>query len=229
MILVVASSQQELQGIYEYEPWLGTQDGLPKVEARSTPGGEPIVAVAVGVGKVQAALNTAQAIQIHRPSIVVGIGTCGAIRDDLCVGDILVASSVIQYDVDLRRFGLKRGELPSATGPALGILKTDLFPPTTIDGMERLFFQQTMGCADRFLVANERKVLSFISDELHVDAVDMESFAMVAAARQALVPVAIVKTVSDTNRGARARNYAAFLTESSIRALQVVMNLRERH
>jgi 5'-methylthioadenosine/S-adenosylhomocysteine nucleosidase len=225
MILVVASSQQELQGIQEYEPWLGTMEGLPKDELKCTPGGKPIVAVAVGVGRVQAALNTAQAIHTYKPSLVVGIGTCGAIRDDLCIGDILVASSVIQYDIDLRRFGLKRGELPSPTGAIFGVLETDLFPPRKINGLERLFFQQLIGCADRFLVAKERKELSFITDELHVDAVDMESFAMVAAARQALVPVAIVRTVSDTNRGARARNYATFIAESSIRTMQVVLDL----
>jgi 5'-methylthioadenosine/S-adenosylhomocysteine nucleosidase len=225
MILVVASSQQELQGIQEYEPWHGSIECLSTDGLKCTPGGKPIVAVAVGVGKVQAALNTAHAIHAYKPSLVVGIGTCGAIRDDLCIGDILVASSVIQYDIDLRRFGLQRGELPSPTGSVFGVLETDLFSPTKIVGWERLFFKQLIGCADRFLVTKERKELSYIIDELHVDAVDMESFAMVAAARQALVPVAIVRTVSDTSRGARARNFAAFLAESSIRTMQVVMDL----
>ncbi|PKL13125.1 MAG: hypothetical protein CVV52_07310 [Spirochaetae bacterium HGW-Spirochaetae-8] len=226
-ILVVASSLAELQGHAKYEMCADDRAAAASPFVRKTPQGEPFAVVCVGVGQVNAALNTYQAIQSLHPSLVVGIGTCGALQDDLRVGDLLIAGSVIQYEVDLRRFGLKRGELPGAGGVPSGALATD-FPTWSWDAGERLFTSCTLGTADRFLVANDRRDAEYLQDELGLAAVDMESYAMVAAARKASVPVAILRTVSDTSRGARPRSYPAFLAESSERMFRGIMALIAR-
>jgi adenosylhomocysteine nucleosidase len=222
--LVVASSLAELQGHAKYEAYADIPANSEFPIVRKTPQGEPFAVVCVGVGQVNAALHTYRAIQALRPALVVGVGTCGALRDELKVGDILIAGSVIQYEVDLRRFGLKRGELPGADGNPCGALATG-FPAWTWDAGKRLFTSQTLGTADRFLVAEDRRGADHLQDELGLDAVDMESYAMVAAARKASVPVAILRTVSDTNRGARPRSYPAFLAEASKRMFTGIMAL----
>ena len=227
LILVVASSLVELQGHAKYEACADIPATSEFPTLRMSPQGEPFAVVCVGVGQVNAALNTYQAIQSLHPSLVVGIGTCGALRDELRVGDLLIAGSVVQYEVDLRRFGLKRGELPGAGGVPGGALATE-FPSWSWDAGERLFTSCTLGTADRFLVANDRRGAEYLQDELALDAVDMESYAMVAAARKASVPVAILRTVSDTSHGARPRSYPTFLTESSERMFQGIMALIAR-
>jgi adenosylhomocysteine nucleosidase len=224
MILVVASSLAELQGHVKYGVYANPSATCAYSTVRLTPQGESFAVVCVGVGQVNAALNTYQAIQALNPSLVVGIGTCGALRDELMVGDILVAGKVVQYEVDLRRFGLKRGELPGADGISRGALPTD-FPTWKWDAGKRLSTARTLGTADRFLVAADRRDAGYLQDELGLDAVDMESYAMVAAARKASVPVAILRTVSDTNRGARPRSYPAFLAEASERMFEGIMAL----
>jgi nucleoside phosphorylase len=52
-------------------------------------------------------------------------------------------------------------------------------------------------------------------DELHLDAVDMESYAMVAAARRAQVPVTIIRAVSDSWDAGRLKDLPAFLHNAS--------------
>lgn len=207
MILVVASSVKELEGITQFEPM--ERQGLFKIEH-----GIPAVAVPVGVGKVQAAVETAKAIRMWHPQAVVGIGTCGALRRDLKIGDILIASHVVQYDIDLRRFGLKRGETFSFKGDSVGFLETDdiVTPPC---GNVKIMRKAVLGSADRFLTARERLDLPWLTEELHIDAVDMESYAMVCAARGECIPVAIIRVVSDTARGARPTSFSSFLAESS--------------
>jgi len=222
VILVVASSLAELQGHAKYEKCSGHCANSEFPIVRKTPQGEPFAVVCVGVGQVNAAIHTYRAIQALNPALVVGIGTCGALRDELKVGDILIAGLVVQYEVDLRRFGLKRGELPGADGNPCGALATD-FPGWTWEAGNRLFTSQTLGTADRFLLAEDRRGADFLQDELGLDAVDMESYAMVAAARKASVPVAVIRTVSDTNRGARPRSYPTFLADASERMFAGIM------
>jgi adenosylhomocysteine nucleosidase len=208
MILVVASSPEELQGYGKAGPWASQE----------------IVTVVVGVGKVQSALGTMQAIRHYQPTAVIGIGTCGAVRDNLRIGDMLIASSVVQYDIDLRPFKFKRGELPTPKGGVMGTLYTQLTAFSKPGQACRLFTGQTLGTADRFLVAADRQQCTYLTDELHIDATDMESYAMLAAAQAAAVPCGIIRVVSDTTRGTRPQSYGNFLAETSLQIFHLMAN-----
>ena len=208
MILVVASSPAELQGIEQFP--------LSENGVRRLPNGESIVAVAVGIGKVNAALGTAQALAKWSPSLVVGMGTCGAIRQDLQVGDIVLPKQVIQYDIDLRRFGWPRGSIQSLEGTLEGALNTEvLFTHLKHWKGNRVYPSVVLGTADTFLVALDRERQPWLSEELKIEVVDMESYAMVKAAKQVGCKVAVVRVVSDTWRGNRPKNYQKFLLKSS--------------
>jgi len=212
MIVVVASSTEELQGMEQFEPEEG--DGRSETVIRRSAGGIPMIAVPVGVGKVLASIGTLEAIRRWRPAFVVGIGTCKAIRDDLKLGDVLLASQVVQYDMDLRRFGLQRGQTFSPKGNPFGALDVDAVPAAIPSGMHARE-NSLIGTADRFLVAADVRANPWITDELHLDAVDMESYAIVAAAHAERVPVSIIRAVSDTFCGSRPKSYPAFLADSS--------------
>lgn len=212
MIMMVASSLRELQGVAQYPIYDG--------ELRQFPNGTPMMALAVGVGKVQAAITTYEAINRYHPSHVVVVGSCASINIEVKVGDLVVPSSVVQYDIDLRRFGLSRGEVFGVGGKKIGYLDVDRLShwptqdPVDYQGI-RVWTSKVMGTADRFLVPEDRGSHGFMVDRMHIDAVDMESFAIVAAARSYGVPVTIVKAVSDTWFGERAPSLPRFLEESS--------------
>ena len=198
MILVVASSNKELQGV--------------SLKAFRT--------VSLGVGKVSAALGTYEAIVRYRPDHVVGIGSCGAISPGLAVGDLVVPSSLVQYDVDLRAFRLPRGHVFGAQGERLGVLEVDVLPYWPASGVTRfgnraVHQNSTLGTADHFSTPADRHLRPWMVDELHIDAVDMESYAIVAAARRAQVPVSIIRAVSDTWEGMRAEALADFLRDTA--------------
>ncbi len=208
MILVVASSTSELQGIEQF----------PRLErdVRVLPSGVPIVATAVGVGKVNAALGTIQALQHWTPLVVIGVGTCGAIRQDLQIGDIIFPSKIVQYDIDLRLFGWPRGSIPSATGDLEGALEIDVLTKS-IDQWngKNVWSSLVLGTADNFSVAQQRANQPWMREELSIDVVDMESYAMVKAAHHTGHKIMIARVVSDTWRGNRPKGYQRFLAESS--------------
>ena len=220
MILVIASSVSELQGIEQFSRLEG--------EVRVLPNGESIVGVAVGVGKINGALGTAQALQQWSPSLVVGVGTCGAVRQDLQVGDIVLPTQVVQYDINLQRFGWARGTIPAADGSMEGPLELEvtLQKPTHWD-KRRVFSSLVLGTADQFLVAEKREQQPWITDDLHIDVVDMEGYAIVKAARQVGCKVLIMGVVSDTWRGNRPKKYQKFLSESSADLFSLLAQYRE--
>lgn len=220
MILVVASSPAELQGIEQFP--------LSESGIRRLPNGESIVAVAVGIGKVNAALGTAQALALWSPSLLIGIGTCGAIRQDLQIGDIVLPKQIIQYDIDLRRFGWPRGSMQSLEGRVEGALTTeDLVNNLSYWKERRVHASVVLGTADIFLVAEDRAREPWIREELGIDVVDMESYAMVKAAKQARCAVAIVRVVSDSWRGNRPKNYQKFLSACSVDIFSLLAQYNE--
>jgi adenosylhomocysteine nucleosidase len=172
-----------------------------------------------GVGQVNAAVQTSKLIAQTNATMLIGIGTCKAIDPSLAIGDVLLVGSCVQYDVDLRRFGLPRGFLPDAHKAATGVLTTawDCLPASfdRHSMSARVFEHAAVGTSDRFLLASDCAAMPFLTEELHVIAVDMESHAFAAAAQAFGIPWAIVRCVSDTAAGHRPRSYAKFLSQAS--------------
>ena len=213
MILVVASSLAELQSI--------TREDYPA-----------LVAVSVGVGLVQAAIGTYEAVMYHAPDHVVGIGTCCGVGIGCDLGDIILPSQVIQYTMDLRRFRLRRGEVFTADGSRTGFLPVDMLPGWPQQGVQscedRSIRDNTrMGSADQFFTPEKMLSAPWIRDELALDAIDMESYAMVAASRRAGVPVTIIRTISDLHDRTRVASLPAFLTESSRIIRELILRYSE--
>lgn len=155
-------------------PWAGRTLILVATELEAQAFAEHHPVVIVGVGKVNAATATARACVEHRPSMIVNIGTAGALHDDHHVGPFEIGT-VIQHDIDGDSIHRLIGHHPSPPIPLAG------------DG-------PTLATGDRFIAdATERTRLA---DRAHY--VDMEGYAVAAAAQAHGVPVRLIKIVSDT-------------------------------
>ncbi|MDO4199688.1 MAG: 5'-methylthioadenosine/adenosylhomocysteine nucleosidase [Clostridia bacterium] len=66
-----------------------------------------------GVGKVNAAICTQSLIIKYNPDFIINVGVAGGIAPSVKIGDIAVASGVIQHDYDISSFqNRKKGEIP---------------------------------------------------------------------------------------------------------------------
>ena len=124
-----------------------------------------------GPGKVCAATALAGALAAHRPSSVINIGTAGALRSGL--DGIHEIGTVLQHDFDDEAIAALLGR---SYGAAI-----------------ELGAGLTLATGDRFVSGGD------LRDRLaeRADLVDMEGYAVAAAARAAGVPVRLVKLVSD--------------------------------
>ena len=182
-LLVVAASSLELAGI---------ETGEKRV---------------VGVGKLQAALHTAQAIGEVRPELVVCIGTARALDPSLKVADLVCASCVWQHDVDLCRFGLKAGELPNGNGGVLGELSClpvgSLACGRCASGEAHPQLSGSLFC-------------------------DMESYGVAYAASRTKCNVSVIRAISDDSYGHRTKHYATLVREANKRIERILSHISQK-
>ena len=72
-----------------------------------------VVLVQSGIGKVAATIATTLLIEKFQPDLIINTGSAGGFDQELNIGDIVIAESLIQHDVDVTHFGYKLGQVPS--------------------------------------------------------------------------------------------------------------------
>lgn len=63
--------------------------------------GKDVVVCRCGVGKVYAAIITTLIIKKYKPELVINVGCAGSLNSDVHVGDVVVATRVADWDVDV--------------------------------------------------------------------------------------------------------------------------------
>ncbi|KQN82307.1 5'-methylthioadenosine nucleosidase [Sphingomonas sp. Leaf67] len=140
---------------------------------------ERFVPVITGVGPVEAAIGTTQALagMTDLPDLVVSIGSAGSRR--LPLGSIWQVASVSWRDMDATRIGVPKGVTPFADHPAELPLATPLDWPVA-----RLSTGADIVGGDAY-------------DAIDAELVDMETFAVLRACGRFGVPVMGLRGVSD--------------------------------
>ncbi|MDY0287746.1 MAG: 5'-methylthioadenosine/S-adenosylhomocysteine nucleosidase [Sphaerochaeta sp.] len=207
--LVVASNVGELEGFL-------TKPGIPSEHK-----GKSYLLTTIGVSQVQSALNTLEAIMVHKPRRVLLVGYAGGIDDELSIGDCILATEVVQYELDLRAFGLKRGEtLSRVPDQVLGELSL-FVPPHEGAILAR------GGSSDRFLLRPWREANPWLVEELDLGFSDMESYGVALAAKMHAIPCTVCRVISDDAKGHRPKSYRKFCQKANQMFVEVLYSLLE--
>ncbi len=74
--------------------------------------GKDVVAVVCGIGKVNAAVCTQLLISEYNVTSIVNVGVAGGIGKEIYPGDVVIATNLVQYDMDTTAFGDPMGQIP---------------------------------------------------------------------------------------------------------------------
>ncbi len=199
-VLVVAPLRHELEGV------------LTKLDESVSIASKRVLGTVIGVGKVASGVAVTRAIALYDPKLVVLVGYCGALTETLAIADVVCASRVVQYDLDLRAFGLEWGSTFLGDGShAPSFLP--LYCPA-IKGIKSV----VMGTADRFLVRSYREEHPELRDSLQLDCSDMEGYSVAFACYSANIPCAMIRVVSDDAKGNRSKKFTKFVREANKKA-----------
>lgn len=184
-----------------FESWQGT-----------THKGQPLLLATSGIGKVSAAVATAEAIRLFSPTLILNVGVSGTLSASVERGDIVVANWVCYHDVYCGAeipYGQVQGyplRYPTAT-PLIEKFK----------GSEVAFLLGGVACGDRFLSSPSE--FSFIKSNFpDALALDMESAAVAQTAYIHHLPLMVIRLISDTpDRADGYAQYCQFWKEKAFR------------
>ena len=142
-----------------------------------------------GIGKVNAAVGTAELIRTYHPSAVISTGVAGGLTEGVGVMETVVSSCLVQHDFDLTPLGAPRGQiddLPRFFEADARLLSK--VPANTHIGL--------IASGDQFIATPQQReeILTHFPEAL---AADMESAAIAQACYLYGVPFISFRTLSD--------------------------------
>ena len=140
-----------------------------------------------GIGKVSAAYELTRAIHLHKPDLIVNLGSAGS--KSFNRGEVVCCTQFIQRDIDVRGLGFAKYETPlSGINPVLkyGIKIRDL--PEGV-----------CGTGDSFEMNN---------DSADYNVIDMEAYSLALIAMKEQIPFLCLKYISDGADGLAADDWS---------------------
>lgn len=197
--------------------------------------GQPVVAVLSRIGKVAAAVTATVLLERFGVRAIVFTGVAGGLAPGVNVGDVVVASELLQHDLDASPIfpryevplsGMARFAADAAIGNALAEVAAGVLrDPVALIGQQAVdeFGIEAPKVHRGLLVSGDRFVsTSAESEALRRDlpdalAVEMEGAAMAQACHDYGVPFAAMRTISDRADDAAHGDFARFVVEVASR------------
>lgn len=197
--------------------------------------GQDVVAVLSGIGKVSAATTAALLIDRFKVQRIVFTGVAGGLGPGVKVGDVVLARSFLQHDMDasplfprheVPLYGRARFEADAALADALELACERMLHSlpqqlgtSTVDafGLQApRLHQGLLISGDRFVATTAESVAlqRGLPDAL---AVEMEGAAFAQVCHDFGVPLAVVRTISDRADDAAHVDFPRFLREVASR------------
>lgn len=181
-----------------------------------------VVVAVCGVGKVFAAICTQTMILNYSPRMIFNIGVAGSLSNKLHIADTVIATSVVQYDLDTTAVG-------DTLGMVSGINKinfkcdkniADELLKIAAEKLQTACVGGVIASGDRFITAvNDKKFLSRWFGAL---ACDMESGAVGQVCYVNGLPFCIIRSLSDMANESSSYDYNKFLNIASKNSVLIV-------
>ena len=181
--------------------------------------GQNVVVSKCGIGKVFAAMCAQTMILKYSPDVIINSGVAGALSSELNILDAVIASSVVQHDMDTSPLGDPRGLISG-----INIVNIDSDTTTSdklIDAAKSLGVNTVKGIVasgDQFMADLIKK--SDVAATFGAIACEMEGAAIGQVCYVNKVPFAVMRTISD-GKG-EALDYMTFSAIAANKSIQII-------
>ncbi len=183
--------------------------------------GKSVVVAVSGVGKVNAAICTQTMCLKYSPNFIINSGVAGGLEKSLNICDVVVASAVIQHDMDTSPLGDPVGFVSGidlVDIPCDEKISNILFEASAENGIHALMGKIVSG--DQFINSAEKK--KYLVDTFDAYACEMEAASIGHVAYKNNVPFCILRSISDNADGSSHLSYTEFV-EAAAKNLVKVM------
>lgn len=184
--------------------------------------GKEVVIAVCGIGKVAAAMCTQAMILRYSPDRIINTGVGGSLSTKLAIGDIAVAESLVQHDMDTSPLGDPVGLISGLN--IINIPADEKVAETLVKGVETLenikAVKGVIASGDQFIADAGKK--DFIVGNFSAIACEMEGAAIGQVCYTNGVPFAVVRAISDSADEEAHMSYAQFLPAAAANAAKMI-------
>ncbi|MBP8640456.1 MAG: 5'-methylthioadenosine/adenosylhomocysteine nucleosidase [Oscillospiraceae bacterium] len=188
-----------------------------------------VVIAQSGVGKVNAAICTQTMVLIYSPQLIINIGVAGGLNNELNIGDVVIATEVVQHDVDTSAIGDPIGLISGinminipCSPKAVAVLKKvteELKDFKSITGI--------VASGDQFL--NDRAKTKWISETFNAVACEMEGGSIGQVCYINNVDFGIIRAVSDKGDEDSGISYNEFVQIAAKNSIDIIVRFLQEY
>jgi len=157
----------------------------------------------------------------YNPDVIINTGVAGTLTEKLSIGDIAIADSVVQHDMDTSPLGDPVGLI---SGINIIKIPTDKTTKNKIESCVKTlgtnYETGTIASGDQFLASNQVK--ERIVKNFGAIAGEMEGASIGHVCYVNNTPFCVLRAISDCADGTGAENYMEFLAQAAENAVMVM-------
>ena len=200
-----------------------TSETVSGVEyVKGTLRGKDVVIAVCGIGKVAAAMCTQTMILKYSPDCIINTGVGGSLSTKLAIGDIAVAESLVQHDMDTSPLGDPVGLISGIN--VINMPADEKVVDKLVKCVEKLdsvkALKGVIASGDQFIASEEKK--KYIVDNFGAIVCEMEGASIAQVCYTNGVPFGVVRAVSDCADGSSHMDYGEFLPIAAANAAKLI-------
>lgn len=186
------------------------------------------IIVKSGVGKINAAVCTQILIDVFEVQAVINVGVAGSLKNEINIGDVVIARDVVNHDMDGTGFGHAYGEVPNmdkiyfeADGHLVECAKSicEKVNPDITPYVGRIL------TGDQFISDKNKK--EWLVNTFAGYCTEMEGVAVGQTAWLNNVPFLIIRAISDKADGSAEIDYNDFKEDAIVHIVNIIMAMVE--
>lgn len=223
MIIGIIGAMEEEVEILKSHMEVHSKENKAKMEFFSgTLWDKQVVIVTSGIGKVNAAVCTQILIDDFNVTKVINVGVAGGIGEKVSPGDVVIADTLVEHDMDAVAFGYKVGQIPRMDTFAFkcdsGLVLAAKEACKDINAHETYIGRIVTG--DQFIASIDK--IRWLNSEFGALACEMEGGSIAHVCYLNSIPFVVIRSISDNaNTGAHMdfEKFKAIAITNSIKIL----------
>ena len=187
-------------------------------------GKNEVVTAVCGIGKVFAALCAQTMILAYKPDAIINTGVAGTLTDKVGVLGTVVASGLVQHDMDTTYFGDPKGLISG-----INIVEfpcDDALAQKVCENIDGGYIRGIIASGDAFIADDKKK--KDIAVTFNAVACEMEGAAIAHVCYVNKIPVCVVRTISDGADGDQVLSYEAFREKAAEKSANIIIKTINR-
>lgn len=226
MIGIIGAMDIEIEAVQKRIEDCVSQEIAGCVFACGNINGVTVCAARCNPGKVNAAMCTQIMIDRFDVEKIINIGVGCSLSPDVAIKNIVIASDVCQYDIDITALGEPRGYINGLNMIKIETDKeiSDRLARIAINSGEKIH-RGTVASGDTFIAGDELK--KEIANNFGAICGEMEGGAIAQTAAANKIPFAVLRSVSDGGDSSAAMDYPTFKKTAAEKSTAIILKYLE--